>query len=75
MASRPSRGPKIAVGLTSLITISAIIWSHYSQISDKETMRAGVDRDKERMRLKRQQRKAEQKKDDISNWFGHVGVK
>ena len=47
------RGPKIIVGLTSLATLTAIIYSHYSQVRDRSVMRAGVERDKERMRLKR----------------------
>jgi len=66
MPPRISRGPKIAVGLTSLITVSAIIYSHYSQVTEKQTMRAGVERDKERMRLKKKLRKAELKNDGPS---------
>lgn len=54
------RGPKIIVGLTSLVTVSAIVYSHYSQVTEKQTMRAGVERDKERMRLKKKLRKQEE---------------
>jgi hypothetical protein len=54
------RGPKIIVGFTTLATLSAIVYSHYSQIRDKSVMRAGVERDKERMRLKRLLKKEEQ---------------
>ena len=50
-------GPKIIVGVTSLITVGAIIYSHYSQVRDKSVMRAGVERDKERIRLKRMMKK------------------
>ena len=47
------RGPAIVLGLTTGVTISAIIYSHYSQVRDKAVMREGVVRDKERMRMKR----------------------
>jgi hypothetical protein len=50
-------GPKIVVGLTSAITLGAVFYSHYSQVQDKATMRAGVERDKERMRMKRRMKK------------------
>jgi len=46
-------GPKIVVGLTCIITAGAVVYSHYSQVRDKEIMRAGVQRDKERMRMKK----------------------
>lgn len=49
-----TKGKPIAVvGLTSLVAMGAIYWSHYSQIQDKAVMREGVERDKERMRQKR----------------------
>ena len=41
------KGPAVALALTSSITLYAIFYSHYSQVSEKEVMRAGVARDKE----------------------------
>ena len=49
-------GPALAVGLTTSVCIGAIIFSHYAQVRDKADMRAGVERDKERLRLRRQMR-------------------
>jgi hypothetical protein len=46
-------GPKIALGATSAITIATIIYSHYSQVRDKKVMREGVERDKERIKMKK----------------------
>jgi PET assembly of cytochrome c oxidase, mitochondrial len=51
--TKPNRGPAIVLGITSLATIGAIIYSHYSQIRDKQVMREGIQRDKERLRMKR----------------------
>jgi hypothetical protein len=48
------RGPHIALGLTTSITLFAIYYSHYQQVSDKAQMRAGVERDKERIRRKKE---------------------
>ena len=53
----PRGGAAIVVGITMSATLGAIIYSHYSQVRDRETMRAGVERDKERLRIKREQRK------------------
>jgi len=53
-------GPIIAVGLTTACAIGAITYSHYSQVRDKAEMRAGVERDKERLRLKRKMLKEQQ---------------
>ena len=55
--ARIPMGPKLVVGFTSLITLGAVFYSHYSQVQDKATMRAGVQRDKERMKMKRLMRK------------------
>jgi hypothetical protein len=43
--------------LTSSIAIGAVFWSHYSQVRDRTQMREGVERDKMRMKLKRQLKK------------------
>eukprot|EP00581_Thalassiosira_minuscula_P028616 CAMPEP_0183755776 /NCGR_PEP_ID=MMETSP0739-20130205/4516_1 /TAXON_ID=385413 /ORGANISM="Thalassiosira miniscula, Strain CCMP1093" /LENGTH=68 /DNA_ID=CAMNT_0025992763 /DNA_START=71 /DNA_END=274 /DNA_ORIENTATION=- len=50
---RIPRGPAIVLGVTSSITLYAIFYSHFQQVRDKAVMRAGVERDKERMRLKK----------------------
>jgi len=47
------RGPIIAISITSMVTFGAIYYSHYSQEKDKRVMRAGVERDKERLRIKK----------------------
>jgi hypothetical protein len=43
----------IAIAVTSAVTFGAIFYSHYSQEKDKRVMRAGVERDKERLRIKK----------------------
>lgn len=53
----PRGGPAVAIGLTSLAAVGAIIYSHVSQVEERKVMRAGVERDKERLRQKRQERK------------------
>jgi len=53
----PKGGSAIVMGITSLIAIGAVVYSHDSQIRDREVMKAGVERDKERLREKRKQRK------------------
>eukprot|EP00545_Synedropsis_sp_CCMP1620_P002078 CAMPEP_0119016702 /NCGR_PEP_ID=MMETSP1176-20130426/14187_1 /TAXON_ID=265551 /ORGANISM="Synedropsis recta cf, Strain CCMP1620" /LENGTH=104 /DNA_ID=CAMNT_0006970221 /DNA_START=54 /DNA_END=366 /DNA_ORIENTATION=- len=65
MNSRPksiARGPVIVMAVTSSVTIGAILYSHYSQVWDREVMREGVERDKERLRMKRKMRKEQEKK-------------
>lgn len=54
------KGPFLTLGVTSAVTLGAIVYSHYSQIQEKATMRAGVERDKERIRIKRAMKKKEQ---------------
>ena len=44
----------MALGLTTSMTLFAMYYSHYQQVSDKAIMRAGVERDKERIRRKRE---------------------
>ena len=43
-----------------VITIGAIIYSHYSQVRDKRVMKEGVERDKERIRYKRKMKQQQQ---------------
>lgn len=58
----PKGGPAIALGLVSCATIGSIFYAHYSQTRDRAVMRAGVDRDKERLRaIRRKKREAAQK--------------
>lgn len=56
------RGPIAVLGVTSLMAIGAIYYSHYSQVQEKAVMRAGVERDKERMRQLRWRNKSLQEK-------------
>eukprot|EP00560_Eucampia_antarctica_P005975 CAMPEP_0197824284 /NCGR_PEP_ID=MMETSP1437-20131217/1545_1 /TAXON_ID=49252 ORGANISM="Eucampia antarctica, Strain CCMP1452" /NCGR_SAMPLE_ID=MMETSP1437 /ASSEMBLY_ACC=CAM_ASM_001096 /LENGTH=66 /DNA_ID=CAMNT_0043423837 /DNA_START=109 /DNA_END=306 /DNA_ORIENTATION=- len=62
-ASRIPRGPVAVLGITTTAAVGAIIYSHYSQVQDKALMHAGVERDKERMRVKKRLiREAEREK-------------
>jgi hypothetical protein len=56
----PRGGPAVAIGITSAIAIGAVAYSHYSQVADRNVMKAGVERDKERIRQKRLDRKKQQ---------------
>lgn len=56
---RISKGPAIVLGMTTSVTLYAIFYSHFQQVRDKAVMRAGVERDKERLRLKRQQQQGD----------------
>ena len=61
MKSAPAiRAPIMAVALASAVTLGAIIYSHYAQERDKRVMRAGVERDKERLRIKKMLQQQEQ---------------
>lgn len=60
MTRRPSlvpRGPALVLGATGVVTVGAIIYSHYAQVRDRKLMRAGVERDRERLRLKQKLKK------------------
>ena len=62
------RGPAVILGVTTIATVGAIIYSHYSQVRDKAIMREGVERDKERMRAKRRlQRDNRSQSTDFTN--------
>ena len=56
----PRGGPAIVMIGTSLIAISSIIYSHESQVRDRQVMKAGVERDKERLRQKRKMQQQQQ---------------
>lgn len=49
----PRGGSAIAMAITSLAAIGAIVYSHTSQVEERKGMREGVERDKERLRQKR----------------------
>ena len=51
------RGPAVAFGLVIGVSIGAVVYSHYAQVRDKNVMKEGVERDKERLRMLRRQRK------------------
>lgn len=56
---RIPRGPAVVLGVVTSATLYAIFYSHFQQVRDKAVMRAGVERDKERMRLKKRQQEGE----------------
>jgi PET assembly of cytochrome c oxidase, mitochondrial len=49
-----SRPPYGTMMLVLFISSSAIVYTHYSQKRDRRIMRAGVERDKERLRITRE---------------------
>ena len=55
------RGPVITFVAVVGATVGAVAYSHYAQVRDKNVMREGVERDKERLRFLRKQRKQQQK--------------
>lgn len=57
----PRGGPAIAVLIACGVSVSAISYSHYAQVRDKAVMRAGVERDKERVRAMRARLKEQQR--------------
>jgi PET assembly of cytochrome c oxidase, mitochondrial len=52
----PAGGPAMTFVAVASAAIGAVLYSHYAQKWEKETMRAGVERDKERLRMLKQQR-------------------
>jgi len=54
------RGPLIVMALTVSCTLGAILYAHYEPKASKRVMREGVERDKERLRKKKQQQEATQ---------------
>lgn len=55
-------GPTVAISITTSIAIGAVFYTHYAQTRDKKEMRAGVERDKERLRLRRLEKEQHQQK-------------
>jgi len=60
------------LGTSLAVTATAISYSHYSQTRDKQEMKKGVLRDKERIRLKRLEKK---KKAELVNGENDEKVK
>jgi Na+-transporting NADH:ubiquinone oxidoreductase subunit NqrC len=42
------------------ISAGAVAYSHYAQVRDRQTMRAGIERDKQMLRIKKQLRQQQQ---------------
>jgi hypothetical protein len=53
----PRKGPAVTMGIVTLIASGAVAYSHYAQVREKEVMRAGVERDKERVRRIRKKKR------------------
>jgi hypothetical protein len=60
-APKRMRGPAVVLGCTALITVGSIYYSHYAQVRDKRIMKEGVQRDKERIKWKKQQLRKQEK--------------
>ena len=52
----PKGGAARVLGVVVTMTAGAVAYSHYAQVAEKAVMRAGIERDKERLRLKKQRR-------------------
>ena len=52
------RGPAVTMVIVVGASVGAVAYSHYAQVRDKNVMKEGVERDKERVRMIRKQRKA-----------------
>jgi hypothetical protein len=57
----PKGRPAITMALVVSVSIGAVVYSHYAQVRDKAVMKAGVERDKERLRMGRAQKRREGK--------------
>jgi len=55
----------MVLGMTSLAALGAVYWSHYSQVQDKAIMKAGVVRDKERVRMKKRMNKIREEEENL----------
>jgi PET assembly of cytochrome c oxidase, mitochondrial len=51
------KGPIIVMATVVGISIGAVYYSHYAQVRDQNYMKAGVERDKERLRAIRMKQK------------------
>jgi hypothetical protein len=57
------RGPAITMGTVVGVSVGAVLYSHYAQERDKNAMKEGVQRDKERLKLLRKQRKQKEEQE------------
>ena len=55
-----ARPPLVTMLVVLFISSSAIVYTHYSQVRDKRIMRAGVARDKERLKITRDRQNQQQ---------------
>jgi PET assembly of cytochrome c oxidase, mitochondrial len=51
-------GPALTMAGVVTISLSAVLYSHCAQIRDRNEMKAGVERDKERLRRIKKERRA-----------------
>ena len=54
------RGPALTFVTVVGASVGAVVYSHYAQVRDKNVMREGVERDKERLRMLRKQKRQEE---------------
>jgi hypothetical protein len=59
----PRGGAAVTLAMTSTLLIGSVAYNNYAQVRDKAVMRAGVDRDKERLRMIRKRIKEEDEKE------------
>ena len=59
----PKGGAAIAMGAAVSMTIGAVIYSHYAQVRDKAVMKAGVERDRERLKILKEKRRLERQQE------------
>ena len=64
----PKGGAAVAVGVGAAAVLGAVFYSHYAQVRDKAVMKAGVERDRERLKILREQRRLgrQQQKEEAS---------
>lgn len=63
----PRGGPALALGMVISASIVAVAYSHYAQVRERQTMRAGIERDKEMLRIKKQKLKQQQQQSAPDN--------
>jgi PET assembly of cytochrome c oxidase, mitochondrial len=61
------KGPIIAMTCVVGISCGAVLYTHYSQVRDRNSMKAGVERDKERLRMIRRRQRQEQSQQQSSS--------
>jgi hypothetical protein len=56
----PRGGAAVTLVITSSLLVGSIAYNNYAQARDKAVMRAGVERDKERLRMLRKRQKEQE---------------